>query len=128
VLPFASPVLGLVQQVRAEESSVSEYEVDFGSARFGARPVDVQVAPVLDAPGHVMICIQQVEATIVFIPIYTSIKIQVHQIKHEARVSGCHEFLSADEVILVYVEEVEACFVLWLRQLPVSIFVKYFEA
>ncbi len=59
VLPFASPVLGLVQQVRAQESSVSEYEVDFGSARFGARPVDVQVAPVLDAPGHVMICIQQ---------------------------------------------------------------------
>ena len=59
VLPFASPILGLVQQVRADEASVSEYEVDFGSVRFGARPVDIQVAPVLEAPGHVMICIQE---------------------------------------------------------------------
>jgi two-component system nitrogen regulation sensor histidine kinase GlnL len=59
VLPFASPVLNLVQQVRTHESSVSEYEVDFGSPRFGARPVDVQVAPVLEAAGHVMICIQE---------------------------------------------------------------------
>jgi two-component system, NtrC family, nitrogen regulation sensor histidine kinase GlnL len=47
LLPFGSPVLSLVEQVRADQSSVNEYRVDLSSPRTGPdRVVDVHASPV----------------------------------------------------------------------------------
>ncbi len=46
-LPFGSPLLALVDQVRTSQMPVNEYRVDVSSPRLGAeRIVDIYVAPV----------------------------------------------------------------------------------
>lgn len=53
-LPFGSPILALVEQVRAEGSNINEYRVDVSSPRLGReRMVDVHAAPSIDVPGAV---------------------------------------------------------------------------
>ena len=60
VVPFGSPLLGLVEAVQHEEAgSMSEYDVEFKTARTGTRSVDIQVAPIDEAPGHVLIVLQE---------------------------------------------------------------------
>src|ERR1700729_705714 len=60
VVPFGSPLLALVDQVRARGAAVNEYKVDLGTPRNpGERAVDLHVAPVPERPGHVVVMLQQ---------------------------------------------------------------------
>src|ERR1700740_3001874 len=46
LVPFGSPLLALIEQVRASNSPVNEYKVDLGTPRIGGdRQVDLHVAP-----------------------------------------------------------------------------------
>ena len=46
LVPFGSPVLALIEQVRARESAVTEYRVDIGTPRTGGeRVVDIYASP-----------------------------------------------------------------------------------
>ncbi|MBB5701848.1 two-component system nitrogen regulation sensor histidine kinase GlnL [Ochrobactrum daejeonense] len=59
-LPFGSPLLALVDQVRATQMPVNEYRVDVSSPRLGAeRIVDIYVAPVAELPGAVVILFKE---------------------------------------------------------------------
>lgn len=59
-VPFGSPLLQLVEQVRERGSSVNEYRVDVGTPRNGGeRVVDIYAAPASDRPGHVVIMLQE---------------------------------------------------------------------
>jgi two-component system, NtrC family, nitrogen regulation sensor histidine kinase GlnL len=59
LLPFGSPLLALIEQVRERDAPVNEYRVDLGSARLGERLVDIQVAPLLDRSGGVVVMLQE---------------------------------------------------------------------
>ncbi|MCA1441008.1 nitrogen regulation protein NR(II) [Ensifer sp. IC4062] len=59
-IPFGSPLLTLIEQVRERRAPVNEYRVDLSSPRLGAdKLVDLYVAPVLSAPGSVVIVFQE---------------------------------------------------------------------
>jgi two-component system nitrogen regulation sensor histidine kinase GlnL len=59
-VPFGSPILSLVDQVRARGAAVNEYRVDLGTPRNGGeRIVDIHVAPLSEAAGHVVIMLQE---------------------------------------------------------------------
>ncbi|MDQ0509199.1 two-component system sensor histidine kinase NtrB [Ancylobacter amanitiformis] len=59
-VPFGSPLLALVEQVRSRGAAVNEYRVDLGTPRNGGeRVVDIHVAPLPEAPGHVVIMLQE---------------------------------------------------------------------
>src|SRR3954471_313408 len=52
LVPFGSPLLALIEQVRAAGSPVNEYKVDLGTPRIGGdRQVDLHVAPLTERPG-----------------------------------------------------------------------------
>ncbi len=60
LLPFASPVLALVEQVIRTRSAVNEYRVDLSSPRIGTeRIADVHVAPAPDSAQNVFILLQE---------------------------------------------------------------------
>ena len=60
LLPFGSPLLALIEQVRGRNAPVNEYRVDLGSPRLGTeRPVDIQVAPMQDMAGGVVVMLQE---------------------------------------------------------------------
>src|ERR1700743_2292557 len=53
LVPFGSPLLALIDQVRTINAPVNEYKVDLGTPRTGAdRLVDLHVAPLSERPGH----------------------------------------------------------------------------
>lgn len=59
-VPFGSPLLTLIEQVRERGAPVNEYKVDIGSPRIGApRVVDINAAPVADRPGAVVLMFQE---------------------------------------------------------------------
>ncbi|MEA3535033.1 nitrogen regulation protein NR(II) [Rhizobium sp. CC-YZS058] len=59
-IPFGSPLLTLIDQVRERRAAVNEYRVDLSSPRLGAdKLVDLYVAPVLSEPGSVVIVFQE---------------------------------------------------------------------
>lgn len=59
VVPFGSPLLTLIDQVRNTDSPVNEFRVDLGTPRIGRdRQVDLHVAPLTERPGHVVVMIQ----------------------------------------------------------------------
>ncbi|MGF7162646.1 two-component system nitrogen regulation sensor histidine kinase GlnL [Rhodoligotrophos appendicifer] len=59
VVPFASPLLSLVDQVRQTGSTIHEYAVDVGTPRTGGeRVVDLQVAMLTEDPPSVLIVLQ----------------------------------------------------------------------
>lgn len=59
-IPFGSPLLTLIEQVRERRAAVNEYRVDLSSPRLGAdKLVDLYVAPVLSQPGSVVIVFQE---------------------------------------------------------------------
>ncbi|WP_296526600.1 nitrogen regulation protein NR(II) [Rhodoplanes sp.] len=59
LVPFGSPVLALVEQVRSRGAAVNEYKVDLATPRMpGERIVDLHVAPVPEQPGHVVVMLQ----------------------------------------------------------------------
>lgn len=59
-IPFGSPLLTLIDQVRERKAPVSEYRVDLSSPRLGAEKlVDLYVAPAATEPGSVVVVIQE---------------------------------------------------------------------
>jgi len=60
LVPFGSPLLALVDQVRSSGSPVNEYKVDLGTPKMGSdRLVDMHVAPVAERPGHIVVMLQE---------------------------------------------------------------------
>src|SRR6187431_600897 len=60
LVPFGSPLLALIDQVRASGSPVNEYKVDLGTPRIGGdRQVDLHVAPLTERPGHIVVMLQE---------------------------------------------------------------------
>ncbi|CAH0340694.1 nitrogen regulation protein NR(II) [Rhizobium sp. CECT 9324] len=59
-IPFGSPLLSLIEQVRERLAPVNEYRVDLSSPRLGQEKlVDIYVAPVVSQPGNVVIVFQE---------------------------------------------------------------------
>lgn len=58
VVAFGSPVLALIEQVFERGVSVNEYGVEIGTPRIGDRQVDMQVTPMAEYPGHVLLLLQ----------------------------------------------------------------------
>ena len=60
LVPFGSPVLALIDQVRGRGAAVNEYQVDLGTPRNpGERLVDLHVAPLPERPDHVVVMLQE---------------------------------------------------------------------
>ena len=60
LVPFGSPLLTLIEQVRARGAAVNEYKVDLGTPRNpGDRLVDLYVAPLPEQPDSVVIMLQE---------------------------------------------------------------------
>src|SRR5690349_9036978 len=60
LVPFGSPLLALIDQVRTGNSPVNEYKVDLGTPRMGGdRQVDLHVAPLTERPGHIVVMLQE---------------------------------------------------------------------
>jgi two-component system nitrogen regulation sensor histidine kinase GlnL len=60
IVPFGSPLLELIDQVRKFGSAVNEYKVDLGTPRIGAdRLVDLHVAPLPERVGHIVVMLQE---------------------------------------------------------------------
>src|SRR4029079_413605 len=60
LVPFGSPLLTLVDQVRATGSAVNEYKVDLGTPRIpGDRLVDLHVAPMPEHSDIVVVMLQE---------------------------------------------------------------------
>jgi two-component system nitrogen regulation sensor histidine kinase GlnL len=60
LVPFGSPLLTLVEQVRATGAAVNEYKVDLGTPRNpGDRSVDLHVAPLAERPNYVVVMLQE---------------------------------------------------------------------
>jgi two-component system, NtrC family, nitrogen regulation sensor histidine kinase GlnL len=59
LVPFGSPVLGMVAQVRRDGVSVWEYEVNLTTPHIGDRTADVQVAPISDVSGAVLLVLRE---------------------------------------------------------------------
>ena len=60
LVPFGSPLLSLVEQVRSRGAAVNEYRVDLGTPRNpGERLVDLHVAPVPERPDHIVVMLQE---------------------------------------------------------------------
>ncbi|MEL6921661.1 MAG: nitrogen regulation protein NR(II) [Pseudomonadota bacterium] len=60
LIPFSSPLLALIEQVRSGVASVNEYRVDLGSPRMEReRSVDIHVTPVSEEPGSLVIALRE---------------------------------------------------------------------
>jgi two-component system, NtrC family, nitrogen regulation sensor histidine kinase GlnL len=59
-VPFGSPLLSLIEQVRGTGLPVNEYKVDLGTPRSGGdRLVDLHVAPLPERAGHIVVMLQE---------------------------------------------------------------------
>src|SRR5262250_2203191 len=60
VVPFGSPLLALIEQVRTRGAAVNEYRVDLSTPRTpGDRLVDLHVAPLPEQPEYVVVMLQE---------------------------------------------------------------------
>src|SRR6204780_4913831 len=60
LVPFGSPLLTLIDQVRRRGAAVNEYKVDLGTPRNpGDRLVDLHVAPLPEQPEYVVVMLQE---------------------------------------------------------------------
>jgi two-component system nitrogen regulation sensor histidine kinase GlnL len=60
LVPFGSPLLALIEQVRQRGAPVNEYRVDLGTPRNpGERIVDLHVAPLSDTSQHIVVMLQE---------------------------------------------------------------------
>jgi len=60
LVPFGSPLLTLIEQVRVRGAAVNEYKVDLGTPRNpGDRLVDLYVAPLPEQPDSVVVMLQE---------------------------------------------------------------------
>lgn len=59
-VPFGSPLLALIEQVRMRGAAVNEYRVDIGTPRNGSeRIVDVYASPILERANEVVVMLQE---------------------------------------------------------------------
>ncbi len=59
-VPFSSPLIALIRQVREHGSPINEYRVDLSSPRIGSeRIVDIHVTPVSEEPGAMVIVFRE---------------------------------------------------------------------
>jgi two-component system, NtrC family, nitrogen regulation sensor histidine kinase GlnL len=60
LVPFGSPLIALIEQVRRRGAAVNEYKVDLGTPRNpGDRLVDLHVAPLPEQPDQVVVMLQE---------------------------------------------------------------------
>lgn len=60
LLPFGSPLLALIEQVRERGMAINEYRIEFGRAGADSdRRVDVHCAPLADSEGCVLVVLQE---------------------------------------------------------------------
>jgi two-component system nitrogen regulation sensor histidine kinase GlnL len=59
IIPFDSPLMALVGQVRGRSSSVSEYGLILDGPRTRPQHVDVQISSIMDEPGFVVITLRE---------------------------------------------------------------------
>src|SRR6204780_5453071 len=60
LVPFGSPLLTLIEQVRKRGAAVNEYKVDLGTPRNpGDRLVDLHVAPLPEQTDYVVVMLQE---------------------------------------------------------------------
>ncbi len=60
IVPFGSSLLALVEQVRERMAPINEYGVDLGTPVNGSnRVVDLQVSPIFEVPGDILIMLQE---------------------------------------------------------------------
>jgi len=60
LVPFGSPLLALIDQVRTRGAAVNEYKVDLSTPRnAGERLVDLHVAPLPERADHVVVMLQE---------------------------------------------------------------------
>ncbi|MCB1539863.1 MAG: PAS domain-containing protein [Rhodoblastus sp.] len=60
LLPFSSPVLGLLDQARERRAAINEYRVDLGTPRIGVeRVADVHAAPLSDDANSLVLMLQE---------------------------------------------------------------------
>ncbi|MEN3950595.1 ATP-binding protein [Iodidimonas sp. SYSU 1G8] len=59
IIPFDSPLLALVGQVRTRASSVSEYGLVLATPRIGIHNVDVQISPVAEDPTLLLVTLRE---------------------------------------------------------------------
>lgn len=60
IVPFGSPLLVQIAQVRERGAPVNEYRVDLGTPRIGSsRVVDIHIAPLGEARGHLVVMLQE---------------------------------------------------------------------
>ncbi len=59
-VPFGSPLLALIDQIRERGGAVNEYKVDIGGPRIGhERVVDINASPLPEAPGTIVVMFQE---------------------------------------------------------------------
>lgn len=58
-VPFGSPLLALIEQVRTRGAAVNEYRVDVGTPRTGERVVDIFATPLQDQSEEVVVMLQE---------------------------------------------------------------------
>ena len=59
IVPYDSPLLGLLEQASRDGMTMSEYAVDLGTPKTGSRLANVSVTPYPEAPELTLIAIQQ---------------------------------------------------------------------
>ena len=60
IVPFASPLLSLLDQASKRDAALNEYQVDLGNPKLGPdRVVDIHVSPMQEPRGRVMILLQE---------------------------------------------------------------------
>jgi two-component system nitrogen regulation sensor histidine kinase GlnL len=60
IIPFGSPLVALVEEVRARGAAINEYKIDLGRPGLdNERRVDVHCAPLPDSDGGVLIVLQE---------------------------------------------------------------------
>ncbi|MDX1580952.1 MAG: PAS domain-containing protein, partial [Alphaproteobacteria bacterium] len=59
VVPFDSPLLSLVNQVRKRGHSIAEYGLIVATPRIGAHHVDVQITPVPEEPSYLVVTLRE---------------------------------------------------------------------
>jgi len=60
LVPFGSPLLALIEQVRERGSAINEYRIDLGRPGMeGERRVDVHCAPLPESEGGVLVVLQE---------------------------------------------------------------------
>lgn len=59
LLPLDSPLFSLIEAVRASGSSIAEYSVPLDTPRLGAHVMTIQVAPLVEQPGQLVITLHE---------------------------------------------------------------------